>query len=891
MSSSDSVPTIPLDKCIAKRKGNILGIKVIEHCVDVAMVAESLYQRICPTTRKFIFADFILWAAFHDVGKVSPGFQKKIYKTDMKSVSPELDKESGDLEQHHACVSEVALMDIFGCKTKCRMIAGHHGVRDHEPSDISDLTYGGPAWQKIRKDLVDRLVSILGGSIDVLDVSEIAKDITLAHICLSDWIGSNKENFDPVNGRTPEESRRRAEYVVGIMDWLRPKYKPNLSFEECFKNGKGSPYHPNDMQKRIEEMINDGVIRRGSVCIVEGSTGRGKTEVALRIFYRLASMGLADGLYFGLPTRFTSNNMHSRVVDFLDRVVAEGSNARLIHGEVWRMDNIKVSGQLSPGGAFYNSNRRAVIEPFGVGTADQALLAVLKSKFYFVRQFGLVGKVVILDEVHSYDIYTSTLMTELIRKLIQLECTVIVMSATLTGKAKSMILGCGQKNIPSACRRAGYPRLTIKNGDKIVTKTLGKEPRRIVKIKHVYNRDKVIMDTVDKYEQGATIVWVENIVGEIVRSYNACMAEMVRRGIPVPKPTGVTALPSGVIPIGILHSTLRRPCRSDVEGKWTKQLGKDNPARPFGCILFATQVIEQSLDLDCDIMVTNIAPSDFLIQRMGRCGRHMGGNGQRGLGRPSWWKRPEVWIISPYALRTRKEEDFKEACGKSGLVYNLYTLWRTYHVWKGVKSITCPRDVRSILSKTYRRPISGDPKWVRKWWKDSEEKRAKKYQKALLSVSSHEAFDEDEFDQEWTLMPESGKLTRLAEVPTVQIVLCRSVSVYQDRMEMSLFDGQDVTVYKDDQRVPQDEARRVEKLIADNMVKVPRTKGFNDEDDDPENPSDVTKTFLKEVIFGHPMAVIVNGDKIHRCDGSRMGPMTEYNFDDEHGAYRRDYIQ
>ena len=893
---------VPLDKCIAKRDkaGDFPGMTTEEHCLDVAYVAEALYndRRFCPAAKMHVIADFILWAALHDVGKVCPGFLKRIYRDkELMSLCRKLYDDTREFEYLHATVSEAALRDIFkgkiNCGSKCELEAWHHGIRDHEPSDANGLTYGGPAYQKTRKKLVRRLMRILNVEFHDARMSEIQKDMTLGLICLSDWIASNENNFKPTGGFTPEENRMQARKVVGLMDWFRPTYKDGLSFGDCFKNRKGNPYRPNEMQKKMESLWNQGKIQRGGVYIIEESTGGGKTEAALRMYYLMAKAGLVDGLYYGLPTRFTSNNMHRRVVDFLERVVAEGSNPRLIHGEAWMLDEIKSSSQLSPGGHFFDTNRRAVIEPFGVGTVDQALLAAIRSKFYFVRQFGLAGKMVILDEVHSYDIYTSTLMTELIRKLVELNCTVFILSATLTSKAKSMLLGYGQKNLPSTCRCAGYPRLTMKIGKEITTRSLGKGPRRVVIIKHVYDRERVVRDVVDLYEKGYSIVWIENIVGESVMWFNACAAEMRRRGLTIAKPTGTTALPSGVIPIGLLHSTLRRPRRSDVEEKWTDQLGKDNSARPFGSILFATQVVEQSLDIDCDIMVTNMAPSDFLIQRGGRCGRHIGRRGQRGLNRPSGWKKPEIWIITPYALKTRKEEEFREALDKSGLVYDPYTMWRTYQTWKGVKSITCPRDVRKILAKTYRRPVSGDPKWVRKWWKDSEIRREKKYQKALLSVASHEAFNDEAeenlpFNREWTLMPESGGMTRLQEVPTVQIVLCQSVSVYRDRMEMILYDGHKITMHDNRRRYSPKDVR----TIRDNMVKVPRTKSLNDNDDDLKNPKDRTKVFLKNAVFGHPMAVVVSGDKIHRCDsGGRMGEMTDYNFDDEHGAYRRGYIQ
>ena len=140
--------------------------------------------------------------------------------------------------------------------------------------------------------------------------------------------------------------------------------------------------------------------------------GMGKTEAALYAAYRLMADGHHHGLYFALPTRLTSNRLHSRLAVFLGQAFGIEAAARLVHGQAWLADRYPGGEELRPGGAWFAPIKRALLYPFGIGTIDQALLAVMNVKHGFVRAYGLAGKVVILDEVHSYDEYTGTLMTQ-----------------------------------------------------------------------------------------------------------------------------------------------------------------------------------------------------------------------------------------------------------------------------------------------------------------------------------------------------------------------------------------------------------------------------------------------------------------------------------------------
>ena len=198
--------------------------------------------------------------------------------------------------------------------------------------------------------------------------------------------------------------------------------------------------------------------------------GEGKTELALLAHLRLQAALGHRGLYIGLPTQATGNAMFDRTLRFLR---AFGSDQRLdiqlahggamlderlvelrgIHGEVG--DSVRSS-------AWFSQRRRPLISPYGVGTIDQALLATLNVKHHFVRLWGLTNRVVVLDEVHAYDTYTSGLIESLLRWLKALGCSVVVMSATLPRQKRDALVrawGAAPEKAPSLA----YPRILLAN--------------------------------------------------------------------------------------------------------------------------------------------------------------------------------------------------------------------------------------------------------------------------------------------------------------------------------------------------------------------------------------------------------------------------------------------
>src|SRR5690606_20205111 len=157
--------------------------------------------------------------------------------------------------------------------------------------------------------------------------------------------------------------------------------------------------------------------------------------------YQMLEKGQASGIYFALPTQLTSNKIFERFNQFLAQILDEECQHRslLLHANAWLFDT-EMGEEGRPGGAWFNQAKRGLLAPFAVGTIDQALMAAMNVKHGFVRAFGLAGKVVILDEVHTYDAYTGTLLDALVELLRSLHCTVIILSATLNQQRRQQLL-------------------------------------------------------------------------------------------------------------------------------------------------------------------------------------------------------------------------------------------------------------------------------------------------------------------------------------------------------------------------------------------------------------------------------------------------------------------
>jgi CRISPR-associated endonuclease/helicase Cas3 len=744
------------------------------------------------------------FAALHDLGKISPGFQRKckiwLEENDLMKIDRNGCWDTG-MESNHSKVSHSAIQSFLNEKNIDRstakfvsaVLGGHHGRlsppndRGYRPQKPMSESFSHIEWDQERMENAHRIWDyFMDGSYSFTMSDESPSLWWLAGLTtVADWIGSNEQFFSPepdAGNENPSDLARKALDAIGFK---RIQFINNLSFHELFHEIEKPEikWTPNEMQQKTVDKI-----RGPGVYVIEAPMGMGKTEAALWAAYHLLVSGKSTGIYFALPTQATSNRMHLRMEEFLRRITPEAQNSRLIHGNSWLMDSKycispaftedkgEISDDARTGRGWFSSTKRALLASFGIGTIDQALLGVVAAKHFFVRHFAFAGKVVILDEVHSYDLYTGTLIDKLITTLESLGCTVIVLSATLTGKRLGQIITLPD-DMPED-NELPYPLITGRKEGINIEPTAAELPEpQTIKVEFI-SFDNAADEAIKLAQNGGAVLWICNTVNTAQKQYQR-FRKMIGKEFP----------------IGLLHSRFPYWRREQLEAEWMKRFGKEGRTR-CGSILVSTQIVEQSVDLDADLLITELAPTDMLLQRLGRLWRHKREN--RPIANPRLLIIKEVKSLDEF--RSMEPKAIMKALGGKAHVYAPYILLRSLEVWESQREISILLQVRPLLEMTYKDRGNEPDSWQElsgEWFgTDSAKKMLADRNSNLWQLA---------------LEDEEGNQTRINEIQTVSLVLCRSINkekaVFIDDISSQLCD--------DTFRLP------VAQAIHKNLVKVP----------------------------------------------------------------------
>ena len=755
------------------------GISVYEHMVNVGCVARCIAEAAPKILKRFDLQPEVVGAlvALHDLGKISPGFQRKceawLEENDLMKIARNGCWDTA-MESDHGKVSHAAIQVFLSesgighdsAKFVSAVLGAHHGrlnpPNDHgyRPQKLIFDSASQIAWDAERKAnarMIWRHFAANGASIELNDTSPSLWWLA-GLTSVADWIGSDERFFSPECQIKDEETASLARNALDTIGFRQIEFVQNLSFHDLFHDAENpeTRWIPNDMQEKTLSTVS-----APGVYVVEAPMGMGKTEAALWAAYQLLVSGKATGIYFALPTQATSNRMHIRMNEFVRRISPIFNASRLIHGNSWLMDadagiapattEIKMSSSddARMGRDWFASTKRALLAPFGVGTIDQALLGVVAAKHFFVRHFALAGKVVILDEVHSYDLYTGTLIDKLITTLEDIGCTVIVLSATLTGKRRSQIVphpedADGEADI---C----YPLISGRNEGQPIEPVAATPPKsRTVKVDFIEAANGA-EEAIMLARNGGAVLWICNTIDAAQRQYRQFME-----------------LAEEEFPVGLLHSRFPFWRREKLEDLWMERLGKNGKTR-CGSILVSTQVVEQSVDLDADLLITEMAPTDMLLQRLGRLWRHE--RGQRPADKTQFYIIEETQSIEEF--RNMKPQAIVKALGSKAKVYAPYILLRSLEVWKTQQNVSLPLQIRQLLESTYLDRENEPESWKQLSYEWFGSDSAKKMMASRNCNLWQVALEDTE-----------GVQTRINEMPTIALVLCQaitdSVAVFMD---------------------------------------------------------------------------------------------------------------
>jgi CRISPR-associated endonuclease/helicase Cas3 len=699
------------------------------HVLDVTACARLLLTELYPgrlagyaaalgLSEEHALAWILLTVALHDLGKLTPPFQAKVSHRLEVLRAIGLDFPNGD--EPHGSMSAIlvpAELERLGCPIRLARglgaaVAAHHGdfATTHRLIDLEDdLDRNAgrrPLWAQLRCALVNALCAITG--VTRAPAPRVPAPAALCQglyadlaglTTVADWIGSNADIFKYVEPPTALEdyvatAADRAMDSLGEAGFRRPPRPRARPFEALF-----GPRTPWPLHEAVLGMLDD--VGPGSLLIVEAPMGEGKTEAALLVYDALASRA-AEGLYFALPTQATANQILRRVEAYLERSFpGEAHGIHLVHGGAGlserygalkrRAFSTRSIGDVSRArddqgpmaDAWFARSKRALLAPIAVGTVDQALLGVLRSKHHFLRLHGLARKVVVVDEVHAYDTFTSEILARLCSWLRSLGTTVVLLSATLASPQRARILKAYDVEDPPA--PAPYPRITLAREGRVRSEPFdARRPPIEVAIEWKDNAE-LPRAVADVLRDGGCVAWIVNTVARAQATYLA-LREMIARS-EAPRELNLS----------LLHARFPFAAREAREGAAADAFGPPDKARarPHAAILVGTQVLEQSLDLDFDLMVTDLAPVDLVLQRAGRLHRH-----DRN-GRPPGLDVRCLWIVRPEGCDAPEGPTF----GSSTYVYDESVLLRSWLALSNRQRFVLPTDIEPLVESVYAPPL------------------------------------------------------------------------------------------------------------------------------------------------------------------------------------------
>lgn len=505
--------------------------------------------------------------------------------------------------------------------------------------------------------------------------------IFLAGFCsVADWLGSRCDDNNFTYCRMPQDLRayfdaRHSSDALQVLDLAGIVSCPRVYAGVAALLEEGKP------PRSLQTLVDDLPLQTG-LTLLEAPTGSGKTEAALAYAWRLLDAGLADSIVFALPTQATANAMLGRLKRMAPLLFEDHPNLLLAHGSA-RFNNdfckIKHSaladyeeedGWVQCSQWLAESRKRVFLGQVGVCTVDQVLISALPVKHRFVRGFGVGRSVLIVDEVHAYDAYMYGLLEEVLRQQKEAGGAALLLSATLPEQQRQQLCSAWGARLPPQGEDAPYPLATWTAGKTPIPYVLAPEqhPGKItvklepLRMAELMPDELLLRRIVAAAEAGAQVAIVCNLVD---------VAQKMARAL-----RGMTSQP-----IDLFHA---RYCFSHRRRKEKRVVMRFGPKgkRRTGRILVATQVVEQSLDVDFDWLITQLCPVDLLFQRMGRLHRH-----ERTGRRPPGFEMPLCTVL------LSEGDDF----GLHGLIYaNTRALWRTAE-----KVVSAP-DAEVVFPGAYR---------------------------------------------------------------------------------------------------------------------------------------------------------------------------------------------
>ncbi|MCB1817224.1 MAG: CRISPR-associated helicase Cas3' [Gammaproteobacteria bacterium] len=672
-----------LERCASKGE-TTNWLPLLDHLVDVAYCVERICR--CNSVRRALtsaaqreldgadLARLAVIALLHDIGKASSSFQSKRWAAGQRpgywpnpsghGAQAIYLFQDDEKVAHLLDALPVQEMVNWGAALIPLLYASfsHHGRpllenqatlsqvsrKDWQPvtDHTSTLVYAPLPVLEAISGRARELFSAAFGSVE----RPLPNNPAFAHLFaglvqFADWLGSDTRHFpiriDADRGESAKQYADQAIAALGLDSTASRNHLLNThpSFQQAFDVPAPHP---------IQAGMADDAL--GQLVILESETGSGKTEAALWRFIHLFQRGEVDSLYFALPTRVSAKQVYDRVRKAVDRLWAENRPLVLRALPGYSAADGEEPSMLPDFTVQWNDNpdddealrrwaaeapKRFLAAPIAVGTIDQALLGILKVKHAHMRYALLARSLLVVDEVHASDAYMTALLEKLLKAHLGNAGHALLLSATLGSSARSRYLALEKPGVqPPRFSESGdtpYPAISDRHGLRAMVPT-GRSKDVLWSLHDCIDAPEVVADlAIEAARTGAKVLVVRNTVAAATALFRAveCRPEASDWLFRVnDQPT-------------LHHSRFSREDRPLLDAAIEEQLGKQRP--PGARIIIGTQTLEQSLDIDADLLITDLCPMDVLLQRIGRLHRHQRDAGER----PSAYASPKALVLTP----------------------------------------------------------------------------------------------------------------------------------------------------------------------------------------------------------------------------------------------------
>ncbi|KGM13640.1 CRISPR-associated helicase/endonuclease Cas3 [Cellulomonas bogoriensis] len=667
-----------------------LWLPLWQHLDDTADAAGLLWDQWVPPAVRAVVGEalpdgeadgrrLVRWlAGVHDVGKATPAFvvqvdalANRVIRAGL-AIGPMVRNDRAALRHEiaGAAIVDRWLAERVGLPRVARrqftsVVAGHHGSFPllSTVQDAPDRRHliGDQAWEAVQAALLDRVAERTGAQERwpewaAVKLPQPVQMLATGLVVMADWIASG-EAFPlhplasvPALPPASDHASLRAQMAwrdVDLGDRWRPHPVPTDPLDR-FTDRFG--WRPRPLQAAATELAT--TMEAPGLMVIEAPMGVGKTETGFMAAEALAARTGAAGCFVALPTQATSNAMFGRMLAWMSRLPdaagAERQSVSLVHGKAslnqeyrsLRLGRTHAPVYDDPHAEgvprlratvheWMSGRKKAALASFAVGTIDQVLFDALRARHIMLRQLSLAGKVVIIDEVHAADVYMSTFLDRALEWLAATGTSVVLLSATLPASrrrdlslayARGRAIAEGRTTSVDAEATAvldghiGYPAIVTSGYDRPLVHVVPDDgtTARVAVRRLDDDLPALIEMLTHQLADGGCAVVIRNTVRRAQETAAALAAVF------------------GEDDVTVAHAQFLSVDRAANDAALLARFGPpdDAVARPSRHVVVGTQVVEQSLDVDFDLMVTDVAPVDLVLQRIGRLHRHRRGPGE-----------------------------------------------------------------------------------------------------------------------------------------------------------------------------------------------------------------------------------------------------------------------